>query len=454
MFKRSKGTKIPGLKSAKTRQYIVLGAVVAALYGGLYLIFATSDTEPKERRADKADVATTHIRAPGQQVDARDAWIGSAGAEVAALRERMVRQDQATEALNRRFLDLQERLAKREQQPAPVAAAPVAADPAPDPAPPMAASSLFPPATPGRTAAALGDGLPGMGLGAARGTPVQAQPQAAPPVRALGHFRVGAAAGESAAAPARDTAPAGTVRVSAPADAGKGAAKPAKGTERQSGQTFLPVGLVKATLLGGLDAPTGGQAQSHPLPVMVRISDLAVLPNHFRANLKECFAVGAAYGDLAAERAYARIELLSCIRHDGQVLETPVHGVLYDETGKLGVRGYVRTKQGQILANALVAGVVGGIGRGFAMSATETSTSAIGTVSTTSGSDAYRAGFGRGVSRALDRLADYYIRLAEQLFPVIEVHGAREVSIAFTRGVTLPIPLPESQLALGYFNED
>lgn len=453
MFK-NKGTRIPGLKSGKTRQYVLLAGVLAALYGGMYLIFATTDSEPKERRAAATDVNTTHIRAPGQQVDPKDAWLGGAGAEVAQMRERLQRQDQSYEALNRRFNELQERLTRREAQtppPAPAPAEAVEAAPAP-----VAAGGLFPPSTPGTAASALANGTPvagWVGGGANRNAPLPAQ--APPPVRALGQFRVTPATA-SASAPTPGLPGTGTVRVAA----STGADKPASGAKdkdntRRSGETFLPVGMVDATLIGGLDAPTGGQAQSHPLPVMLRINDLAILPNHFRANLKECFAVGAAYGDLAAERAYARIELLSCIRHDGQVLETPVHGVIYDETGKLGVRGYVRTKQGQILANALIAGVVGGIGRGFAQSATQTSSSAIGTISTTTGSDAYRAGFGRGMGRAFDRLADYYIRLAEQLFPVIEVHGGRRIAIAFTRGVTLPVPLPDSnQIALGYFDED
>lgn len=442
-----KGTRIPGLKSGKGKQYAILAGVLLAIYGGMYLIFATSSNEPTPTVTSNADIATTHIRAAGEQVDPRDAWVGGAGKEVAEMRQRVTKQDQSLEALNRRFAELQKQISdQRTPPPAPAVSAPkpepVAAT-TPEPAVESAATpspSSFPPATPGRAAGALSEGGPLPNWLGARGTPAQAAPQATPPTRALGQFRVRLP--EAAAAAAADAKPA-TATASFRRD------------DRRSGETFLPVGLVKARLIGGIDAPTGGQAQNNPLPVTLRIADLAILPNHFRANLKGCLAVGAAYGELSAERAYARIELLSCIRHDGQVLETPVHGVIYDETGKLGMRGYVRTKQGQVLANAALAAVVGGFGRGFAMSATETSTSALGTVSSASGSDAFKAGLGQGFGRAFDRMADYYIRLAEQLFPVIEVHGGRDVDIVFTKGVQLPVPLPDSnQLALGYFDED
>ncbi|MDX9943314.1 MAG: TraB/VirB10 family protein [Azonexus sp.] len=443
------GTKIPGLKSTKTRQYLTVGALSVALYAAFYLIFVTADKKPSKLHV-KGDVETTHVNAPGEHLDPREAWIGGAGKELAEMQERMIKQDQLNEKLQQRLNDLQERVTKDRLREAERASKtgiggvavkvdePLETEPVVTVQP--SANSVFPPASPAQVASALSNTpapAPTGGTGWFKGQGTAVQPAVNPPVtRALGQFRLE------------------PVKTGEGKD-GENSSSATKAAERLSGETFLPVGLVKATLIGGIDAPTGGQAQSQPLPVMLKIGDLAVLPNHFRANVKECFAVGAAYGELSAERAYARIELLSCIRHDGEVLETPVHGVVYDETGKLGMRGYVRTKQGQILANALLSGVIGGIGRGFAMSATDTSTSVLGTVSNVSGSDAYRAGVGQGVGRALDRLADYYIRLAEQLFPVIEVHGGRSVDIAFTKGIRLPVPLPENRsLAMGYYDED
>jgi conjugal transfer pilus assembly protein TraB len=58
-------------------------------------------------------------------------------------------------------------------------------------------------------------------------------------------------------------------------------------------------------------------------------------------------------------------------------------------------------------------------------------------VATTSGKEAVYAGLGAGVSSALDRLADYYIRLAEQVFPVIEIDAGREIDVVITKGVVV-----------------
>ena len=69
------------------------------------------------------------------------------------------------------------------------------------------------------------------------------------------------------------------------------AASPA--TEPRTVSTFLPVSFTRGTLLGGLDAPTGGQSQSNPHPVLIRLSDNSVLPNRFRGEYRDCFVIAA-----------------------------------------------------------------------------------------------------------------------------------------------------------------
>src|SRR5207249_6988131 len=88
-------------------------------------------------------------------------------------------------------------------------------------------------------------------------------------------------------------------------------------------------------------------------------------------------------------------------------------------------------------ANALLAGVVSGIGQGISTQNTNFSTSALGTVATTSGSDAMKAGVGAGVGKALDRLAQYYIKLAENTFPIIEIDAGREIDVVLTKWVRI-----------------
>jgi conjugal transfer pilus assembly protein TraB len=172
---------------------------------------------------------------------------------------------------------------------------------------------------------------------------------------------------------------------------GAGAGCPSSATEstaskdRQAAKTpgtYLPSGsFVRAVLLAGLNAPTGGQAQSNPHPVLLRLVDHAQLPNRFRLKAKECLIVGSGYGDLSSERAYIRTESLSCVSASGEALDLPIKGYVAGEDGKAGVMGRLITKQGQVLANALIAGIGSGLGQAFQQSATTTSTSPLGSTS-------------------------------------------------------------------------
>jgi conjugal transfer pilus assembly protein TraB len=220
---------------------------------------------------------------------------------------------------------------------------------------------------------------------------------------------------------------------------------PARATPNHDTRHYLPSGsFTRALLLGGLDAPTGGQSQRNPQPVLLRLTDKAMLPNAFRSEIRDCFVVGAGYGDISSERAYIRTESLSCISRQGQAIDIPIKGYIAGEDGKAGMRGRLVSKQGQVLANALLAGVASGIGHSFQQSATTVSVSPLGSTSTIDTGKQLEAGLGTGVGKSLDRLSQYYITLAEKIFPVIEIDAGRSVDIVLTSGVNLPHPLDQS----------
>ena len=107
------------------------------------------------------------------------------------------------------------------------------------------------------------------------------------------------------------------------------------------------------------------------------------------------------------------------------------------EDGKAGMRGRLVSKQGQVLANALLAGIGAGIGQAFQQSATTVSTNPLGSIGTVDPGKQFQAGVGTGVGKALDRLSQYYITLAEKMFPIIEVDAGRTVDVVFTKGFSL-----------------
>lgn len=192
-------------------------------------------------------------------------------------------------------------------------------------------------------------------------------------------------------------------------------------------------------MLSGLDAPTGGQVQANPHPVLLRLVDNAILPNRFRAQVSECFVVAAGYGDMSSERAYLRTESLSCVNRKGQVIDVPINGWAIGDDGKAGIRGRVVSKQGQAIANAIMSGVLGGLGSAIRESSVTTQSGGYpGTVvQTPKPGKEFRAGVGAGISKGLDRLTEYYIDLAERIFPVIEVDAGRVVDVALNKGMSL-----------------
>jgi|694.fasta_scaffold01789_20 conjugal transfer pilus assembly protein TraB len=211
-----------------------------------------------------------------------------------------------------------------------------------------------------------------------------------------------------------------------------------KDTIGQSSETYMPAGtFARAVLLNGLDAPTGGQAQQNPMPIVLRLIDNAQLPNAVRANLKDCVVTANGTGDLSSERAYVRLDRLSCVDEEGGAIDVAVKGYVSGEDGKTGLRGRLVTKSGQVVANALFTGVIAGLGEALRQSSTTVATAPVTGVQTQTVNNSLRYGMGAGLARSTDRIAQYYIKLADKLFPVVEVDGGRVVDVVFTRGVSV-----------------
>ena len=139
-----------------------------------------------------------------------------------------------------------------------------------------------------------------------------------------------------------------------------------KGKKNKKISYYLPPSFMQATLLSGLDAPAVSKGRGNPVPVLLRIKAPAVLPNEVKANLKGCFIIAEGLGNLATERADLRLVSLSCIDKKGRaVIDQKVKGFIVDTDGKIGLRGRVVSKMGAVLARALLAGFVSGIGQAF-----------------------------------------------------------------------------------------
>lgn len=205
-------------------------------------------------------------------------------------------------------------------------------------------------------------------------------------------------------------------------------------------KTYLPAGsFARAVVLGGVDAPTGGQAQQNPHPILLRILGDARLPGGARVNLKDCVATADAVGDLSSERVQIRLQRLSCRIGADKMADVAVKGHVDGEDGKAGMRARLVTKTGQVLSNALLTGTLSALGTAIQSTSQTTTGTALGTTVTTGDgtSDVVKYAAGGGVSKAFDRLANYYINLADKIFPVLELDSMRVGDIVFTQGFTL-----------------
>lgn len=393
---------VPAAGSAKRRQYLLMGGVVALL-GIVGLASLWLEEAPMERPPKVAEKSVVEV--PGRTLSDREVWIAKSERRLADAEQRNAEIEQRLKELETRRVEEAERLNNKEVLKPPAITLPPAASPPPLP--------VIPSAT------ALGGAMQPIP------PPLNQNPTSGgklPPGEVVnrGIKRI-------------------TLATPVPASSagGDGAAAQPPAAQKQVGR-WIPAGsFTQAVLLGGLDAPTGGQAQSNPHPVLARLKDNSILPNRFRTRTRECHVVGAGYGDISSERAYIRIETLSCVLKTGRILELPVQGYIAGEDGKTGMRGRLVSKEGQILARALLAGLGSGIGQGLAQSSTTLSTSALGSTQSIDPGKVLENGAYTGVGKALDRLAQYYITLAEKIFPVIEVAAGRTVDVVLTKGVPL-----------------
>lgn len=207
---------------------------------------------------------------------------------------------------------------------------------------------------------------------------------------------------------------------------------------------YIPAGsIITGTIITGGDFPTGRGSFENPTPTLIRIQKEAILPNRFTSDIRECFLLVGGRGELSSERAKLRGEVLSCVRRDGAVIETKLNSYVVGEDGKEGVKGRLVSKQGQMIARTLVAGFASGMAEAFdydAVPVIQTDSVSNNTLYQQNWSnDAMKGGFAKGASAALERVADFYMDLAEQMVPVVEVNAGRQVDVVVINGTRLKV---------------
>jgi conjugal transfer pilus assembly protein TraB len=129
---------------------------------------------------------------------------------------------------------------------------------------------------------------------------------------------------------------------------------------------------------------------------------------------------------------------MTCPQPGGRYAVSEVKGFIAF-AGKTGVRGRVVSREGSLVTQAFLAGMMGGFGRGFSANSNSifqgTNISTDGKRPKLSTGDILEGGIGEGVAQTGDMVSKYLIERAEQYQPVIEMPTGIDVEIVFLEGV-------------------
>jgi len=404
--------------AARKRQTIVTISVAVLLFGGILLGLYLTDPQQQitanNDQVSSEEEVTEHFNLPGKKVDPREVWISRGESDINALKKSNVEFMRTIEQLRGEIAQLRTDQARANR----------------------ATSSM-----PANTGAVTFPALPPPPL------PRKQSPASDKMVDTVLSNAAGQTANNLGVNRNSKAVHSPAILSVSLADNAVPDGKGKQGTQKKPPCNITncipPGAFAKAALLSGLDAPTGGRADTNPHPVLLELLDTASLPNRYRSRVKECRVVAAGFGRISDERSYLRLERLSCVLRGGEILDVPLKGYVSGEDGKVGMRGRLISKQGALIARALLAGTAGGIGSAISQSYSSVLTSPTGAVSTIDPSKTLEFGVASGFGTALEKISDWYLKRADETYPIIEIDAGRVVEIVLTEGVELGVNLED-----------
>ncbi|MGT2516612.1 TrbI/VirB10 family protein [Sphingomonas panni] len=182
-----------------------------------------------------------------------------------------------------------------------------------------------------------------------------------------------------------------------------------------------PNSFATARVIVGVDAAAGSRARPIRCPSYCASPALPVrcfrTASCSRPGSRAALINGAARGELSSEKVYVKLQKMTCPQPGGRYAVSEVKGFIAFG-GKTGVRGRVVSREGSLVGQAFLAGLVGGIGRGFATNtnlALQPGNVVVGGKRQQLGmGDIAQGGLGNGVAESGDMVSKYLIERAEQ----------------------------------------
>jgi len=194
-------------------------------------------------------------------------------------------------------------------------------------------------------------------------------------------------------------------------------------------------------LLTGVITSTGN---NQPVPMLIRINNLAQLPNEIKEDLKGCFVVASGTAALDQERILTRLVSLSCVTRDGvAIIDEEVKGWVADQDSRPGLLAKPIAKFGTHLARSALAGFIGGLGAAVNESTYIRRQDPLGGESArfkdTEVDTIFKAGVGKGIENVTSDLEKFYMDLAKSTLPVLEVGPTKNITVVLKEEAKLRI---------------
>jgi len=209
-------------------------------------------------------------------------------------------------------------------------------------------------------------------------------------------------------------------------------------SEVRNSSDYIPEGTyLDGILVTGISVSTSLATRENPTPVTFRVTGSGNLSKDFKTDVKQCKVTGSSYGDLSSERAIIRLETMTCgDKNTGDITTTKIAGIVYGDDGFNHIKGDVVQTSDKFVKNAMLGGILSGFSQNM-KGMDQFAITGLGAISTQkkSAGDMLSSSGLSGVSSAAEKIADYYLKQAESMSPVLQVPGGVKVNLSFTKGV-------------------
>ncbi|PXW50360.1 conjugal transfer pilus assembly protein TraB [Grimontella sp. AG753] len=211
-------------------------------------------------------------------------------------------------------------------------------------------------------------------------------------------------------------------------------------TASKKNEIQLPVGFMKAKLLVGVNALTGQYGSDNPQTLMFRVQAPAQLPNFIKMNLRGCFVIANASGNLSSERIIVLPVSMHCMTMDGAyIVEGDVTGFVSDRDGKRDMSARVVSRAGRLLASSVFAKSIEGFANVIGNQSIQQNVSPLGSTNTIKPGEATQNAAATGVAGGFTEVSKYLLNLAQQTSPALETGPGKDVTLFVQKTAALEI---------------